>query len=87
MTIEIQDIGYQLRNIIKKCSKEVDLIEFRVLYNKNDTQEDYLFGYCAFKNDKLISLDGDSYSLSTRYYKYEEEDDRLVVWQYGIVKE
>lgn len=44
-------------------------------------KECILFGYCAWDGTKLISLDGDFYSLDEEIYKYEwQEDYGLVYW-------
>ena len=43
-----------------------------------------LFGYCAWDGEKLISLDGDSYSLDETVVRYEWEDDgTLTYWTHA----
>lgn len=61
-----------------------------IMYRTNSPipeEEDMLFGYCKYENGKLISIDGDSYSLDDMISKYEfvESDEHknsidLIVW-------
>lgn len=50
--------------------KEYKLIECRLLL-EDEYNSDVLFGYCQYVNGKLISLDGDSYSLDEEIERYE----------------
>lgn len=48
---------------------------------KNCIYEDLLLGYCKWDGEKLISLDGDSYSIEDEILKYEYENDgSLTYW-------
>lgn len=42
---------------------------------------DMLFGYCSWDCNKLVSLDGDSYSLDNVVVKYEFNGSGLVYWK------
>lgn len=67
----------KLINIID--GKTIETIMYRTNSPFND-REDMLVGYCAYLDEELISLDGDSYSLDDEIEKYKWEDDMLIVW-------
>lgn len=50
--------------------KEYKLIECRLLLDE-EYNSDILFGYCQYVNGRLISLDGDTYSLDGEIDSYE----------------
>lgn len=80
-----------LKEILAEKGNPHTKIEYRVFYqNKNLSiksdivYEETLFGFCEYdpEENKLISLDGDSYSLNTKIQKFEWTDsDNLIVWE------
>ena len=51
---------------------------------EKEISDGMLFGYCAWDGEKLISLDGDSYSLNEIVVRYEWEDDgTLTYWTHA----
>lgn len=63
----------------------VDKIQWRsnAPKEREDEEPDGIFcGYCAWDGEKLISLDGDYYSLNAEVYRYEwEKDGSLTYWE------
>ena len=74
-----------LEEIVK--GKEIPIIEYRFFADvPGYGQIDTLFGYCAYENGKLKSLDGDTYYLNAEIEKYEWYTDSkkqrvLCVWE------
>lgn len=89
------EYGTPLKDILKIFGNaNIPIIECRTYYEDKDDpcgKRDDLFGFCEYKDGKLLSLDGDTYSLEDLYTKwelvvnYDKEDyvDRLIVWQIG----
>lgn len=90
------EYGTPLKDILKIFGNvNIPIIECRTRYkdeNESYCQRDDLFGFCEYKDGKLLSLDGDTYSLENLYTEWElilnytkPEDyiDRLIVWQSG----
>lgn len=67
-----------LSDVLKELgNKDWDAIEYR---HETDSK-DVLYGFAAYKNKMLISVDGDTYHLSDKILKYEVyKEDWLVVY-------
>lgn len=62
-------------------NKDFDAIEYRHIKSVDSDDVDVLYGFAAYKNKMLISVDGDSYHLSDQVIKHElYKPNWLVVW-------
>ena len=62
-------------------NKDWDAIEYRHIKSIDSDDVDVLYGFAAYKNKMLMSVDGDTYHLSDKILKYEVyKDNWLVVW-------
>ena len=71
-----------LSDVLKEFgNKDWDAIEYRKVRSIDSDDVDYLYGFAAYKNKMLMSMDGDGYHLSDNIVKYEQfKDNWLVVW-------
>lgn len=71
-----------LSEVLKKFdNRDFDAIEYRHVKSIDSNDVDVLYGFAAYKNKMLVSVDGDSYHLSDNIIKYElYKDNWLVVW-------
>lgn len=60
----------KLKDIV--TGKQYPYIECRCIYEENNETKDESFGACAYMDGKLVSLDGDFYSLEDIYEKWNE---------------
>lgn len=73
----------KLRDILAK-DKPIETIMARTNAPFADEKDGILFGYCKWDGEKLISLDGDYYSLDEEIVRYEfENENYLVYWFYS----
>lgn len=62
-------------------NRNFDAIEYRHIKSIDSDDVDVLYGFAAYKNKMLISVDGDSYHLSDQVIKHElYKPNWLVVW-------
>lgn len=62
-------------------NRNFDAIEYRHIKSVDSNDVDFLYGFAAYKNKMLISVDGDSYHLSDQVIKHElYKPNWLVVW-------
>ena len=52
-------------------NRNFDAIEYRHIKSVDSDDVDVLYGFAAYKNKMLISVDGDSYHLSDQVIKHE----------------
>lgn len=52
-------------------NRNFDAIEYRHIKSVDSNDVDVLYGFAAYKNKMLISVDGDSYHLSDQVIKHE----------------
>lgn len=52
-------------------NRNFDAIEYRHIKSVDSDDVDILYGFAAYKNKMLISVDGDSYHLSDQVIKHE----------------
>lgn len=52
-------------------NRNFDAIEYRHIKSVDSNDVDFLYGFAAYKNKMLISVDGDSYHLSDQVIKHE----------------
>lgn len=71
-----------LSDVLKKYNnRDFDAIEYRHIKSIDSDDVDVLYGFAAYKNKMLMSVDGDSYHLSDNILKYElYKENWLVVW-------
>lgn len=71
-----------LSDVLKELGgKDWDAIEYRKVRSIDSDDVDYLYGFAAYKNKMLVSVDGDTYHLSDKILKYEVyKEDWLVVY-------
>lgn len=71
-----------LSNVLKELgNKDWDAIEYRHVQSIDSDDVDVLYGFAAYKNKMLVSVDGDTYHLSDKILKYEVyKEDWLVVY-------
>lgn len=71
-----------LSDVLKKYNnQDFDAIEYRHIKSIDSDDVDVLYGFAAYKNKMLMSVDGDSYHLSDNILKYElYKENWLVVW-------
>lgn len=76
----MRDIGgnlVQVKDVLPE--RPVDIM-VRVNAPAWSIHEDMLFGYCKWDGERLISLDGDSYSTEDEITKYKHEDDGTMTY-------
>lgn len=62
-------------------NRNFDAIEYRHIKSVDSDDVDVLYGFAAYKNKMLISVDGDSYHLNDQVIKHElYKPNWLVVW-------
>lgn len=70
--------------IFTKLNRNFELVICRAIIDlPGDDPVDIYIGQCKYIDKpfpQLISLDGDTYSMTDRITKYEIEDDDLIVW-------
>jgi len=71
-----------LSEVLKKFgNQDFDAIEYRHIRSIDSDDVDVLYGFAAYKNKMLMSVDGDSYHLNDQIIKYELYKPKwLVVW-------
>ncbi len=71
-----------LSDVLRKYNnRDFDAIEFRHIQSVDSDDVDILYGFAAYKNRMLMSVDGDSYHLSDQVIKDElYKPNWLVVW-------
>lgn len=81
--------GITLKSILDYYNNvDFDEIEVRCKWKDFDgIDNDELIGFCQYKNNELIPLDGDCYSLDDLYVKWHKEDNNLIVWEEGYLSE
>lgn len=73
----------KLRDILTK-GKPVETIMARTNDPFDECEDGILFGYCQWDGEKLISLDGDYYSLEEEIVRFEYENENyLVYWTHS----
>lgn len=66
----------KLIDIIKKNgNRNIPYIEYRSVIDLGEQDFDLFVGLCEYKDNELISLDGDSYSLESEISYYEWFND------------
>lgn len=62
-------------------NRNFDAIEYRHVKSIDSDDVDILYGFAAYRNKMLVSVDGDSYHLSDQIIKHElYKPNWLVVW-------
>lgn len=69
----------RLRDILTK-GKPVETIMARTNDPFGECEDGILFGYCQWDGEKLISLDGDYYSLEEEIVRFEYENENYLVY-------
>lgn len=71
-----------LSEVLKKYNNEnFDAIEYRHIKSIDSDDVDVLYGFAAYKNKMLMSVDGNNYHLNDQIIKYElYKPNWLVVW-------
>ena len=74
-----------LNDVLKRFNyRDFETIEYRAIISIDSNDVDTLFGFAAFKDGELISVDNDTYSLSDEVVKFELYKPRwLTVWISG----
>lgn len=69
----------KLIDIIKENgNRNIPYIEYRSVFEIEEQDYDLFVGLCEYKDNELISLDGDSYSLESEigYHEWYEENGK-----------
>lgn len=71
-----------LSDVLKQYgNRDFTAIEYRHVKSIDSDDVDILYGFAAYKNKMLMSVDGDSYHLSDNIIRHElYKDNWLVVW-------
>lgn len=74
-----------LNDVLKRFNyRDFETIEYRAIISIDSNDVDTLFGFAAFKDGELISVDNDTYSLSDEVVKFElYKPGWLTVWISG----
>lgn len=74
----------KLKDILQDYNQDFAVIEYRNVISIDSDDVDALEGFCCYKNNELITLDGDTYSEDDEIIKHElYKSDWLVVWVGG----
>lgn len=73
----------KLIEILKMIDKNIPFIAYRNIVSIDSDDVDLFTGACRWNDNKLISLDGDDYSLDEEIskYDYNEELNQLTIWR------
>lgn len=71
-----------LSEVLKEYNnKDFDVIEYRHIKSIDSDDVDVLYGFAAYKNKMLMSVDGNNYHLSDNIIRHElYKNNWLVVW-------
>lgn len=71
-----------LNDVLKRFNyRDFETIEYRAIISIDSNDVDTLFGFAAFKDGELISVDNDTYSLSDEIVEFRlRKPSWLTVW-------
>lgn len=71
-----------LNDVLKRFNyRDFETIEYRAIISIDSNDVDILFGFAAFKDGELISVDNDTYSLSDEVVEFGlRKPGWLTVW-------
>ena len=74
-----------LNDVLKRFNyRDFETIEYRTIISIDSNDVDTLFGFAAFKDGELISVDNDTYSLSDEVVEFGlHKPGWLTVWISG----